>query len=187
MKSDTERKLYYNAPLHIRRNQMHAHLSKELRTKLGKRSLLVKTGDTVMVTRGTHKTKQGKVARLNYTKRAVYIEGITLRNAKGDEVSKAIPPSNLMIIKISESKALKSKEVSIKKGKKDKKDKKENFPKEKSKEKTDKKEEAKEEHVEQKEHVKAKEHVKEKEYTKETTKKESEKKTEEKPKEDKKN
>jgi len=117
MKSDTERKLYYNAPLHVLRNHMHVHLSKELRTSLGKRSALLKTGDTIVVMRGNHKSKQGKIARLNYTRHAVYVEGVTIRNAKGEEVLKAIQPSNLMITKVSESRAPKSKEVHLKKKK----------------------------------------------------------------------
>ena len=115
MKSDTERKMYYNAPLHVRRNHMHAHVSPELRSTVGKRSMLVKTGDKVRVMRGSHKGKEGKVARVSYVKRVVYVEGITLSNAKGEEVLKAIPPSNLMILKSEVSKPPKSKEVSVKK------------------------------------------------------------------------
>ncbi|HSQ01903.1 MAG TPA: 50S ribosomal protein L24, partial [Methanobacterium sp.] len=47
-----QRKFIYKAPLHIRHKLMSVTLSEELREQYGRRSLPVKTGDTVKVMRG---------------------------------------------------------------------------------------------------------------------------------------
>lgn len=100
MKPDTERKKYYNARLHKKKDFLHVHLSKDLRQKLKikKRALLIHKGDKVMVMRGSGRNKTGKVAKVNYNKSKVYIEGISNRTARGKEILVALEPSNLLLL-----------------------------------------------------------------------------------------
>jgi large subunit ribosomal protein L24 len=106
MKSDTERKRFYNAKLHQKTKRMHVHLSKELRTKLKskRRSLLVREGDKVRIMRGPGKGKSVKVARVSHLKMRVYGEGITARTAKGREVLIPLQPSNLLLLELEQTK-----------------------------------------------------------------------------------
>ena len=47
-----QRKALYNAPAHTRGKHLNVTLSKELRADIGKRSLPIRSGDTVRVLRG---------------------------------------------------------------------------------------------------------------------------------------
>ena len=94
------RKRYLNAPLHIKRNILAAHLSKELREKYGIRSLPVRVGDEVLIMRGTYKGRTAKVIRISTKKLKVYLEGITRQRSDGRVVHIPFHPSNLMIIKL---------------------------------------------------------------------------------------
>lgn len=102
MKRDSARKKLYEAKLHEKKALMHAHTSKELRAKLGikKRALLLNKGDSVKIMRGKNKGKIAKVARLNYNKLVVYLEGISRKNARGTEVLIPFQPSNLMLTEL---------------------------------------------------------------------------------------
>ncbi|MCD6589820.1 50S ribosomal protein L24 [Candidatus Woesearchaeota archaeon] len=95
-----QRKYRYNAPLHVRQNFMHSHLSKELREKYNRRSFRVAKGDTVIVMRGTYKGYKGKVERVDLKKLKVYIAGLTLKKKDGSTVPISIDPSNIMIIEL---------------------------------------------------------------------------------------
>ncbi len=99
MKRDTERKNLYEAKLHEKKNLVHAHTSKELRQKLGikTRSLLLNKGDSVKIMRGSNRGKSAKIAKVNYNRAIVYLEGISRKNAKGTEMLIAFQPSNLML------------------------------------------------------------------------------------------
>ncbi len=100
MKSDTERKLYHSEKLHKRKNRMRSHLSKELRSKLKskKRAVSIRKGDTVRIMRGPHKGKEGKVADVNVVRRKVFLEGITVKNARGRELPVPLEASNLLLV-----------------------------------------------------------------------------------------
>lgn len=100
MKADTERKKRYNARLHEKKAFLHVHLSKELRQrlKIKKRSLLVHKGDKVKIMRGSNRGKIGKVAKVNYNKTKVYVEGISNRTARGKEVPVPLESSNLLLV-----------------------------------------------------------------------------------------
>ncbi len=106
MKPDTERKNYYNAPLHVRRKNLNIHLSKDLRSSMNspKRALLVRKGDKVKVMRGKWKGKEATVARVSVSERKVYLEGISSRSARGREVLVAFQPSNLMLVSVEKTK-----------------------------------------------------------------------------------
>jgi large subunit ribosomal protein L24 len=106
MKSDTERKRFYNAKNHQKTKRMNVHLSKDLRTKIKKkmRSLIIRRGDRVKVMRGPGKGTEGKVLRASHAKMKVYVEGLILRTAKGREVLRALQPSNLLLISLEQTK-----------------------------------------------------------------------------------
>jgi large subunit ribosomal protein L24 len=92
-----QRKYRYNAPLHIKRKFLSAHLSKELAKKHGKRSFPLRKGDEVEVMRGDFKKKKGKVNRVDLKKSKVYVDGINVKKVEGTDVAVPIDPSNLRI------------------------------------------------------------------------------------------
>ncbi|MCX8194625.1 MAG: 50S ribosomal protein L24 [Candidatus Micrarchaeota archaeon] len=95
-----QRKLRYSAPMHIRKKMVSAHLSPELRAKLGtkKRSIPLRKGDTVKIMRGDKKGHKGKVMEVSLNDLKAYVEGVVSRTAKGVEKLIPIDPSNLLII-----------------------------------------------------------------------------------------
>jgi large subunit ribosomal protein L24 len=96
--SRKQRKYRYNAPLHIRQKYATSILSKELRKKLNKRSIMLKKGDSVKVMRGQFKKKTGKVEEIDLGKIAVYVSGIEAVKKDGTKSRVSLNPSNLMII-----------------------------------------------------------------------------------------
>jgi len=99
-KARKQRKFLYNAPLHVRRKLLSAHLSKELQEKYKRRSFPVRVGDEVEVMRGEFKKRTGKVAKVDLKKYKVYIEGLTRKKVEGREKMVPIHPSNLRIINL---------------------------------------------------------------------------------------
>lgn len=106
MKPDTERRKYYKAKNHTKTRKMNVHLSKELRSKLKKktRSTMLRKGDKVRVMRGPSRGKSAKVVRVSHTKMKVFLEGITVRTAKAREVLVPLSPSNLELIELEKTK-----------------------------------------------------------------------------------
>ena len=94
-----QRKFRFNAPMHLRKKMVSAHISKELRAKLStkRRSAPLHKGDRVLVMRGDHKGKAGKVIEVELNDLKVYVEGVSQRNAKGVEKLMPVDPSNLLI------------------------------------------------------------------------------------------
>jgi large subunit ribosomal protein L24 len=97
-KPKVQRKAFYNAPLHLRHKLVSAHLSRELRDKLGIRSLPVVVGDRVMIMKGDYKGKTGKVVEVDLKGLWVKVEGITRKKADGTEVLVKFRPWNLLIL-----------------------------------------------------------------------------------------
>ncbi|MGB0653296.1 MAG: 50S ribosomal protein L24 [Thermoplasmatota archaeon] len=95
-----QRKARYDAPLHVRRKQMAAHLSEELLLKYNRRSFPVISGDTVKVLRGSHRGTDGKVVEIDTKARKVVVEGVTHKKADGTDVALPVDPSNLLITKL---------------------------------------------------------------------------------------
>jgi large subunit ribosomal protein L24 len=116
-----QRKYRFNAPLHIRHKFLSAHLSKELRTKYGKRSLPLRKGDEVLVMRGHFKKKKAKVLSLDLANARIVLEG--LQNTKRDG-TKVAAPISARAVQI-QTLVLEDKEriASLERGKKDKKEK----------------------------------------------------------------
>ncbi|MBI2545576.1 50S ribosomal protein L24 [Candidatus Woesearchaeota archaeon] len=95
-----QRKYRYNAPLHLKRKFMAAHLSKELRKKYSKRSAVVRKGDRVKVERGSFKDKTAKVSRVDVRRELVYLEGIDRIKKDGSKSPVGLHPSNITILDI---------------------------------------------------------------------------------------
>jgi len=100
LKPDTERTKRYKSKLHTKKGFLHAHLGKDLRSKMKakKRSLLVHKGDKVKIMRGGFRGKTGKITDVNYIHSKVTIEGITRKNLKAKEVPVPFDASNLLLL-----------------------------------------------------------------------------------------
>lgn len=95
-----QRKYRHNAPLHVRRKFLSVNLSKPLRERFEKRSMVVRKGDEVIVMRGNLKGKNGTVEKVNIGREKVYIEGVKMKKVDGSEISKPFTASNLQITKL---------------------------------------------------------------------------------------
>lgn len=95
-----QRKYRMNAPLHIKRQMLSVHLSKELRQVYKTRNVPVKKGDTVVIMRGKFKGTEGKIDRV-YTKQLkVSIDSVKRTTKKGNKVPFKLRPSALLIKEI---------------------------------------------------------------------------------------
>lgn len=92
----------FNAPNHVRQKFASAHLSKELKAKLGikRRAVQVKKGDTVAIMSGKQRGKNGKVSAVNLKRGFLFIDGITRKNAKGKEAPVPIRISKVYITEL---------------------------------------------------------------------------------------
>jgi large subunit ribosomal protein L24 len=106
-----QRTALYNAPAHARGKHLSASLSKDLREKVGKRSLPLRTGDKVRVLRGDFAGHEGEVLTVDYGSYKVTIEEVTLSKPDGTATFLPVDPSNLVIIDadLSDDKRLKNK------------------------------------------------------------------------------
>ncbi len=94
-----QRKFRFNAPLHIRRSFLSAHLSRELHAQYKRRSFPLRKGDEVEILRGDSKGLRGAVARVDLSRARVYLDGIMAKKVDGSEVMRPLQPSNLRIVK----------------------------------------------------------------------------------------
>ena len=101
-KARTQRKTSANAPVHVKRKMLSAHLSKDLSKQYGKRSARVCVGDTVVIERGAEGIRgvEGKVLSVITKTGQVTIEGITINQADGTSVARPVHASNLTITKL---------------------------------------------------------------------------------------
>ena len=78
----------FTAPMHLRQGFAHAHISKELKAKLGikKRAVQVRKGDTVKIMAGKDYGRAGKVLGVDLKDSTLLIDGIVRKNAKGKEL-----------------------------------------------------------------------------------------------------
>jgi len=97
-----QRKYRANAPLHLRKKFVNVNLSKDLRSKQGKRSIQVKKNDTVKIMKGKFKGKTGKILEVKLKDSKVIIEGMTVKKQDGSKANVKFQPSNLQITELSE-------------------------------------------------------------------------------------
>jgi len=79
-----------------------SNLSKELRKRLGKRSLSLRKEDKIKIMRGKNKGKETKVMSVDRKTGRVILEKITHKKADGTESAIPFNASNLQIIEIEE-------------------------------------------------------------------------------------
>ena len=91
-----------NLPLHSRRKLLSSPLSPELRKKYGCRSLPVRKGDRVKLTRGDFKGMEGEVIEVDSKRCRISVENVKTTKADESEVPQFISPSNVMIIRLAE-------------------------------------------------------------------------------------
>lgn len=102
-----QRKAIYSSALHTMRKYLHAHLSKELRTAMGKRSVLAAKGDGVKVLKGKFKGVSGKINGVNLKTGFVTIEGMMVKRQNGKEIPATLRPNQFIITEIASSRKIK--------------------------------------------------------------------------------
>ena len=120
-KARTQRKARANAPVHVKRKMLSAHLNDDLSKQYGRRSARVVVGDTVIVARGAEGIRgvEGKVLSVLTDKGQVTIEGITIAQADGTTVARPVHASNLVITKLNLDDAWRKDALSKNKGAKE--------------------------------------------------------------------
>lgn len=86
-----------NAPLHLRRKFLSAPIAKELRAKVGAKSIPVRVGDKVKIMRGQFSGTVGKVERTDVHRVRVFVAGAEVAKRNGSKALYPLHPSNLMI------------------------------------------------------------------------------------------
>jgi large subunit ribosomal protein L24 len=95
-----QRKYVHNAPLHIKRRMISAHLSPELRKKYGKRNIAVRTGDKVKIERGNLKGTAGTIESVDLKAKKVHVSGTDFTKRDGTKAKSEIDASNLMVTEL---------------------------------------------------------------------------------------
>ncbi|TAL57866.1 MAG: 50S ribosomal protein L24 [Nanoarchaeota archaeon] len=93
-----QRKYRANSPLHIRASFVSAHLSKDLRLKLKRRSLPLRENDTVKVIRGQFKGKTGKIRVVMRNREKIIVEGVEQSKRDGSKTPVPVHASNILLI-----------------------------------------------------------------------------------------
>ncbi|KAJ5099869.1 hypothetical protein N7532_006870 [Penicillium argentinense] len=94
------RKAHFSAPSSQRRVLMSAPLSTELRQEKNVRSIPIRVGDYVTITRGSQKGREGKVTSSYRLKFVIYVDKVTRDKSNGQSVPIPISASNVVITKL---------------------------------------------------------------------------------------
>ncbi|EME78902.1 uncharacterized protein MYCFIDRAFT_212489 [Pseudocercospora fijiensis CIRAD86] len=94
------RKAHFSAPSSVRRVIMSAPLSKELREKHNVRAIPIRKDDEVIIKRGSHKGREGKVTSVYRLKYVIHIERVAREKSNGQSVPLGIAPSKVEITKL---------------------------------------------------------------------------------------
>ena len=105
-KPKKQRKARFTANWAERRKRMSAPLSKQLREKLGVRSLPVRTGDHVLLVRGQNDLvgQQGRVTKVDYKRYRLIIDKVQRKKTDGTALPYPVFPSNVIITKLAKDK-----------------------------------------------------------------------------------
>ena len=118
MKPTKQRKAHFNAPLHEKRKRISARLQLDKPDARfdGVRTVTVRVGDTVRVTRGElasggkrHGGKRGAdplsgpVIRIDSEKGRLYVEGAKASKADNKEEAVPVHSSNVVVVKLDET------------------------------------------------------------------------------------
>jgi large subunit ribosomal protein L24 len=97
-----QRKAVFTADHQERRRRMAVPLSRELRTRYGRRSLPVRKGDTVRVLAGSYSTvgEERRVARVDREHYRLTLDNVTTKTADAKLKPLPIRPSHLVLTKL---------------------------------------------------------------------------------------
>lgn len=95
-----QRKYRIDAPLHVKQKFVHAHLSKDLRKKYGKRSIGLRKGDKVRITIGKFRKHEGKIEGIDLKKERAFVNGVEITKRDGTKKSLALHPSNFVVTEL---------------------------------------------------------------------------------------
>jgi large subunit ribosomal protein L24 len=109
-----QRKYRYNAPLHLKSKFLNVHLDKTLKSKYGIRSIRVRKGDTVKISKGNYRGKSGKVDKVSLKYLKIYVQGIEQMKKDGSKSLVAIEPTNTIITNLDLSDKKRSKKLKVK-------------------------------------------------------------------------
>lgn len=101
-KPKKQRKFQFNPPRHETHKLLSSNLSTSLRESKGFRSLPLRKGDTVVITRGDMRGKSGKIMRIDLSKQRVFVDKVVKRKTDNTEIPFPIHASNLTITKLVE-------------------------------------------------------------------------------------
>lgn len=102
IKANKQRKARANAPLHMKKRMVAAHLSSALMSEYNVRSLPVRKGDTVKLLRGAKdfKTSEAKVASVDLKSCKIIVENVTVPKADGTQKPRPVDPSDVLLTKL---------------------------------------------------------------------------------------
>ncbi|MCI4322067.1 MAG: 50S ribosomal protein L24 [Thermoplasmata archaeon] len=95
-----QRKALYTATTFERRLRMAVPLSRELRTRYGRRSLPVRKGDTVRVLSGSYRGREERVAKVDRRSYSLTLDNVTGKTADAKLKPLAIRPSHLVLTRL---------------------------------------------------------------------------------------
>ncbi len=97
-----QRRALMDMPLHRRKRQMTARLTRELQLKHRRKRLGVIKGDSVRVMRGEFKGVEGEVTAIDTKTGRLSIDGVTREKADGSTMFYPIHPSKVELTKLQE-------------------------------------------------------------------------------------
>lgn len=95
-----QRKYRHESEIHRKRKLLSANLSKELRKKYGKRSMVLRKGDVVKIMRGKFRKKTGKISLVDIKRSFAEVEGMQMKKQDGSKANVKFYPSKLQITQL---------------------------------------------------------------------------------------
>lgn len=102
IKPKKQRKYQFATPKHEIHKVLSSNLSPSLRESKGFRSIPIRKGDTVTITRGDMKGKSGKITKVDLKKQRVFVDKVVKRKTDNTEIPMPLHTSNLVITKLVE-------------------------------------------------------------------------------------
>ena len=98
-----QRKLLYKGNKNIKHKMLGAPLSDKLKEKFRKKTIPVKNGDTVRISRGDFSGIEGKIIEVNVERGRLIIEGVTREKVAGTTTRVPIHASKVVITSLNSS------------------------------------------------------------------------------------
>ena len=94
------RKKYYKGNSDAKRKSMSSRINKNLLKSLTTKSISIRKGDEVKVSRGSQKGKIGKIVQCSRKGLFIFIDSVTYKKVNGDDAYLPINPSNVQVQKL---------------------------------------------------------------------------------------